>query len=102
MGFVIQAVGRVRPFTSPAEIITMQSNDHPYEGYTKEFTNLEGARNFFGIHTQRKDNQLKMVRAIQIAKANGLSQSVAAETCQCSITTVGRYWNTTTIGGEDV
>src|SRR5207244_6836191 len=49
MDGVLQAVGRVRPYTKPREIITFHCGEHPHFPYTREFHNIGEARQFFGI-----------------------------------------------------
>ena len=46
---VLQAVGRVRPYTRPREVITFQCAAHPQLDYDREFNSIEEARQFFGI-----------------------------------------------------
>ena len=43
MDVVLQAVGRVRPYTKPREIITFQCAKHPKFDYTQEFASIEEA-----------------------------------------------------------
>ncbi|WP_146441269.1 DNA-binding response regulator, partial [Vibrio kanaloae] len=53
MGCVVQAVGRVRPFTKTREVITYQSNDPLGTTYDIEFSNLAELREHFGLATKR-------------------------------------------------
>jgi hypothetical protein len=48
---IVQAVGRVRPFTRPREVITFHAGELPGVRYTLEFHSLEQARNYFKILT---------------------------------------------------
>jgi len=93
MDTVLQAVGRVRPYTSPREVITFQCAAHPHLTYTKEFENLEEARSYFGItgrrYMERDSNEAK----IKAARQQGLTQRRAAEALGLSLRTVKRYWN---------
>ncbi len=49
MDTVLQAVGRVRPYTKPREVITFQCAGHPDLDYTGEFTSIGEARKHFDI-----------------------------------------------------
>ena len=89
---VIQAVGRVRPYTRPREIITFQCAEHPQIPYTQEFHTLGGAREFFGIPSQRQRKTLNNFEAVQAAKARGLSQRQTASDLGISLSTVRRHW----------
>ena len=53
MDTVLQAVGRVRPYTKPREVITFQCAGHPDFDYTKEFCSLGEARDYFDIPGRR-------------------------------------------------
>ena len=49
---VLQAISRVRPFTTPAEIILFQCDDlSPELGDIKEFVSLAAARRALGVPT---------------------------------------------------
>jgi len=93
MNTVIQAVGRVRPYTKPREIITFQCAEHPQLPYTKEFHTIDEARKFFGILGKRHRQTLKQLKAIQAAKGRGLTQQQVAEELKISLRTVKRHWN---------
>ena len=90
---VLQAVGRVRPYTSPTEIIMFLFSDLP-DGYTKEFGSLESARQYFGVISDRKSRLTATVEAVQRAKTMGLKQREAVIETGYSLSTVQRYWNT--------
>ena len=92
MGVVLQAVGRVRPYTSPAEIITFQCADHP-AGYTEEFNSLAATRRFFEIESARNADLRATIDTVQAAKAKGLKQREAVVETGCSLSNVQRYWN---------
>ena len=93
MDTVLQAVGRVRPYTKPREIITFQCACHPDLEYTREFTSLGEARNYFDIPDRRSLESTLLGGKIQEARENGLKQREAASLLGVSIRTVKRYWN---------
>jgi hypothetical protein len=93
MGTVLQAVGRVRPYTKPREVITFQCADHPDLKYTKEFNNISEARNYFNIPNKRSANKTKFCQKVQEAKAKGMKQREVAEELKVSVRTIKRYWN---------
>jgi hypothetical protein len=95
MGVVIQAVGRVRPFTKPREIITLQCSEllHSGGGYTQEFTCFDEARQFFKIQSKRDSNKLKLQTLILDLKREGCTQKIVADHLGIDVRTVKRYWN---------
>lgn len=93
MDVVIQAVGRVRPFTKPREVVTFQCDAHPAIPYDHEFANLAEARAHFGIETKRARNRNSTAQAVKEARERGLKQQQAAEEISRSLRTVQRYWN---------
>jgi len=92
-GSVFQAVGRVRPYTQPREIITFQCAAHPQLSYTQEFHTLGEARQFFGIPTSREKAKSTTATRIQGAKLAGATQRDTATKLGISVRTVKRYWN---------
>ena len=90
---VLQAVGRVRPYTQPREVITFQCASHPDLEYTQEFTSIREARNYFDIPDRRSAQAALLCGQIQEAKNNGLIQREAASLLDVSIRTIKRYWN---------
>ncbi|WP_299661903.1 hypothetical protein [uncultured Psychromonas sp.] len=94
MGVVIQAIGRVRPFTNSREIITFQNNEVPTYPYDHEFSNLEGIRAHFDINTKQKRNTLNKYDTVQALKIQGFNQKQTAEKLQMGVRTVRRYWPT--------
>ena len=92
MGIVIQAAGRVRPFTKPREIVTFQCSENPQLEYTKEFISLEPARNFFGIQSKRTRCKHQNIEAIRNAKNGGLTQKEAAAELGLGLSTIKRHW----------
>ena len=95
MGVVLQATGRIRPYTQPREIFTFQCAAHPYLSYTQEFHCLGEAREFFGIPTRNTHRRHLTMAHIQQAKAAGLTQRRTAQQVGVSLTTVKRYWHNT-------
>jgi hypothetical protein len=93
MDTVLQAVGRVRPYTRPREIITFQCADHPALEYTTEFSSVGEARAYFGISCRRSGRKCEMRSKVQAARAKGLKQQEAADQLKVSLATIKRYWN---------
>jgi hypothetical protein len=93
MDMVLQAVGRVRPYTKPREVITFQCAGHPQLHYTKEFNSLAEARTFFDIASTRETGKAQTRALVQAAKQAGLRQQQSADKLKFSLTTVKRYWN---------
>jgi hypothetical protein len=93
MDVVLQAVGRVRPYTKPREIITFQCAEHPKLKYTREFSTIEEARQFFEIDSRQKRHKKDTIASVLKAKKDGLKQTEAAQQIGCSLRTVKRYWN---------
>jgi hypothetical protein len=92
MDIVLQAVGRVRPYTSPREVITFQCAAHPGMPYTQEFNTLDEARAFFNIPTRRDHSRKENSRKVQEAREKCLSQRQTAAEFGLSLRTVKRYW----------
>jgi hypothetical protein len=92
MGTVIQAVGRVRPYTKPREVITFQCADHPDLKYTKEFNNIGEARAYFNIANRKLVNKEILIASIQNARNCGLKQRKTAEQLGVGLRTIQRYW----------
>ncbi len=88
---VLQAVGRVRPFTRPREIITFQCGQIPGVEYTQEFDLLPEARLFFGISSRQQYKTHKKAEQVAALRAQGLTQSQVAEKLRVSERTVRRY-----------
>ena len=93
MDKVIQAVGRVRPFTKPREIITFQCAENPRFPYDDEFETMGQARDFFGIEPPRKRDQDENTAQIQECKDQGLTQMETAKRLNLSLSTVKRRWH---------
>ena len=101
MGTVLQAIGRVRPYTKPREVITFQCTEHPDHEYTREFITLQEARDYFGIQSQRSNKSASTGSQVQGLKRQGLTQKAVAEQMQVSLRTVKRHWNQNHSGGHD-
>jgi uncharacterized protein with HEPN domain len=93
MDTVLQAVGRVRPYTKPREVITFQCAEHPDLAYTREFESIGEARNYFGIPDRRTAQITALCKKVQETKINGLKQREAASLLGVSIRSIKRYWN---------
>ncbi|MEZ8287615.1 hypothetical protein BCU17_21545 [Vibrio splendidus] len=91
MGTVVQAVGRVRPFTQTREIITFQSNDALATTYDKEFSNLAELRKHFGLVTKRKRSSNTTADNVIALSAKDLKQTEIAKLLGISVRTVRRY-----------
>src|SRR5262249_70530 len=71
---VMQAVGRVRPFTRPREVITFQMAELPGVTYDAEFTTLAEARRCFRIESGRETKKATRAAQIEALRRSGLSQ----------------------------
>ncbi len=94
MDTVLQAAGRVRPYTKAREVITFQCAGHPDFEYTKEFCSLGEAREYFDIPCRRVTQTANLVSQIKEARVKGLKQKEAAEQLKVSLRTIQRYWKT--------
>jgi len=92
MDAVLQAVGRVRPYTRPREVITFQCAEHPDFVYTGEFNSIGEARKYFGIPARRTAQTAELCIRIQEARNKGLKQIEAAEKLGVGLRTIQRYW----------
>ena len=88
---VIQAVGRVRPFTRPREVITFHYGCLPNVRYTLEFETLRQARSHFGIATRRVTDFELRAREIKRLKQRALTNEVIARLMGVSVRTVRRH-----------
>lgn len=94
MDTVLQAAGRVRPYTKPREIITFQCAGHPDFDYTKEFCSLGEARQYFDIPGRRDAHTAGLCLQIKDARTKGMKQKEAAVILGVSLRTIQRYWKT--------
>jgi hypothetical protein len=90
---VIQAVGRVRPYTKPREIIMFQCAEFPDISLTQEFESIGEAREYFGIPTRRERLRQETAQKVQAGRQAGRTQKQVAKQLGVSIRTVKRYWN---------
>jgi len=93
MDTVLQAVGRVRPYTKPREVITFQCAEHPDFAYTKEFNSVGEARKYFNIPGRRAAQTTMLCDQILNARSEGMKQREAASLLGVSLRTIKRYWN---------
>jgi len=93
MDVVLQAVGRVRPYTKPREIITFQCSDHPCLSYTRDFNNMEELRLYFSISSRKEHKKATTKELIENARKKGLNQAEIAKKLGINIRTVKRYWS---------
>jgi hypothetical protein len=88
---VVQAVGRVRPFTQPREVITFHAGRLPGVRCTVEFESLAQARAFFNVKARRvADRDRRQQTAIELRQA-GLSMAEIAGRLGVSKSTAKRY-----------
>src|SRR4030095_2872438 len=92
MDVVLQAVGRVRPYTRPREVITLQCAAHPQLAFTREFQSLGEAREYFRIPSRRERMGLVIASQIEALRDSGNSQSHVVAKTGLSTSTVKRYW----------
>jgi hypothetical protein len=88
---IVQAVGRVRPFTQPREIITFHCGRLPRVTYSKEFLSLALARSYFGIPTASEAERLSRSEQARQWRAQGWPLQRIANELGVSLSTVKRY-----------
>jgi hypothetical protein len=88
---VVQAVGRVRPFTRPREVITFHAGTLPGVSYTLQFDSLAQARSFFNIPTTAAAEIASRAERARRLKAEGWSKARIATELGVSPCTVKRY-----------
>lgn len=93
MDTVIQAVGRVRPFTKAREVVTFQCAANPLFPYTHEFNSIGESREHFGIQDRRERQGRVTAARVQAARTAGNTQRTAVSHLAVSLSTVKRYWN---------
>lgn len=93
MDVVLQAVGRVRPYTKPREVFTFQCAGHPQLPYTQEFNSLAEARAYFGIVSTREAGKATTTALVQAGKNAGYTQQQVADKLHINVRTVKRHWN---------
>jgi hypothetical protein len=88
---VVQAVGRVRPFTRPREVITFQMAELPGVTYDAEFSTLAQAREFFAVTSRREQKRADLAARIAALRCQGVSQAETAVRLGVSERTVRNY-----------
>lgn len=96
---VMQAVGRVRPFTRPREVITFQMGELPGVVYDSEFQTLGEARDFFAVPRRRDQKMNHMAWQVAVLRREGLTQIETARKLGISERTV-RYYEKRRTGNE--
>jgi hypothetical protein len=88
---VLQAIGRVRPLTHAREVVTFQMADFtPELGEVTEVRTLSALRRVLGVQDPKEIDREFDLAAIQAAKADGLSTTLAAERAGMSRATAYR------------
>jgi len=88
---VVQAIGRVRPFTRSREIITFQAGTLPGIKFNMVFPSVAGARSYFSVPTRRSaEHGERVAEARQLSEA-GLAVNEIARELQLSPRTIRRY-----------
>jgi hypothetical protein len=88
---VIQAVGRIRPFTRPREVFSFQMSELPDVTYDAEFTSLAAARRHFMIPTGRDRRNADRATRIAALRRQGYTQTETARRLGISVRTVRTY-----------
>ena len=73
MDVVLQAVGRVRPYTRPREIMLFQCAGHPQLDYDREFASIAEAREFFALPTRRERERDRNADRVRAARQAGMT-----------------------------
>jgi hypothetical protein len=98
IGTVMQAAGRVRPFTKPREVFLFQCSELPQCNGLNEFLSLAEARRYFNILPKREKQKHLQTEQVQRCRARELTQKQTAEELDISLRTVKRHWKG---GGHD-
>jgi DNA-binding CsgD family transcriptional regulator len=88
---VVQAVGRVRPFTRPREVFTFQMGALPGVVYDAEFRTLAEARRALGILSHREQKRADRATQIEALRGSHRTQAEAARELGISERTVRNY-----------
>src|SRR5690606_6934609 len=91
---IVQAIGRVRPFTKPREIITFHCGKLPTISFHAELDSLARVRVYFDILSRRDAERKKLAARIAFAQrmdAEGASLGQIAAELGVSKRTVSRY-----------
>jgi hypothetical protein len=87
---VVQAVGRVRPFTSPAEVVVMQQDDYgSVLGDIVQYNSLKAARLAACVPTRAQMLRSVLGERLRHLMADGVSQRAAAKICNVATSTAG-------------
>jgi hypothetical protein len=85
---VLQAIGRVRPFTSPAEVISFQCDELSAElGSIDEFTSLAVARRALHVPTLGQMRRAALGERIRVRRNGGESLRATAANFSISVST---------------
>src|SRR5262249_50832720 len=90
---VLQAVGRVRPFTRPREVITFQHGRLPGVRHAAEFNTLEQARLFFDVQGSRQTRREGRAAQAHALRKQGLTRKQIADRLGVSERMVTTYLN---------
>jgi hypothetical protein len=90
---VLQAIGRVRPYTRPREVVSFQLHAHPFLEYTREFHSLADARAYFDLPARRDRAAQDRTAQVQALRAAGKTQRQVAADLGIGLATVKRHWN---------
>lgn len=93
VGAVIQAVGRVRPFTNAREIITIQCGVFNNVRGVETVTTLEELRSRLSIQSSRQLNTAEISHRVQSLQEQGYTQKEISQQTGLSRRTVQRHWN---------
>lgn len=88
---VVQAVGRVRPFTRPREVVTFHAGAIPGVSFDLVFDSLGKARNFFGIRSRRVMDRDGRAAQARMLRLEGLSLHEIKDRIGVSRSSVQRY-----------
>ena len=88
---VVQAVGRVRPFTRPREVVTFQMAQLPGVAYDVEFRTLAEARRAFGVPSRREQKRIALATKIATLRSHHKTQAEVARLLGVSERTVRNY-----------
>jgi hypothetical protein len=90
-GVVVQAVGRVRPFTRLREVFTFQMAELPGVTYDAEFRTLDEARRYFEVPGARERRAAERAARIEALTRGGCSRAEVAAALGVTERTVRNY-----------
>jgi hypothetical protein len=88
---IVQATGRVRPFTQPREVFTFHAGELPGVRYTLEFDSLAQARGYFRVGTAAQATRASQVERARRLRATGKTIKEIAAVLDVSVSTAKRY-----------